>query len=207
MALTSTSRTPASLPHDALEHDYDDAARVQAEKGADVNVKDQRGTAPLHAAAQERPCRAARLPVDRGADVNAKCLRDRTSLRFAAFSGLKVLARGCLWPWVQTSTPGRQAEASARTARRLAVPGSQSQTAVVEFLNGRQKPLQAREAWGARRRRVLLCTPLPGHSYRGAGRLCPASAPLWRPAKKRAAMAPLQLCHTEKMAPGTAAMG
>ena len=58
--------------HDATENGHNDVVRFLLRSGADVNVKDFRGLAPLHRAVQAARATTVESLLARGAAVNAK---------------------------------------------------------------------------------------------------------------------------------------
>ena len=60
-------------------------------KGADVNVRDNYGTTPLHHAAKRCNIELCKLLIDKGADINSKDCNDRTPLHYAinSIDGIK----------------------------------------------------------------------------------------------------------------------
>ena len=61
-----------------------DVARLLVERGAEVNVGDESGYTPLHAAAASGSAEVARLLLERGADVSARDGRGFTPLHWAS---------------------------------------------------------------------------------------------------------------------------
>ena len=79
----------------AGENDME-AARWLIANGADVNVKNEGGYMPLHAAAEKNAAEFAKLLIANGADVNAKGEDGRTPLDFAIYyehGGMQSLLR------------------------------------------------------------------------------------------------------------------
>jgi len=73
------------------ERDDIELVKLLLEKGADVNVKDQRGFTPLHKACGLGRFRIAKFLLDHGANPEARNVNDRTPLHIAAGPGREAI--------------------------------------------------------------------------------------------------------------------
>ena len=70
--------------HVASQYGHFDVAHLLLDRGADVNVCDEKGRTPLHFASNQGYLAIARLLIDRNADVNARTKDRKTPIHFAS---------------------------------------------------------------------------------------------------------------------------